>query len=363
MTRLSVVMPVRNALPFLDAAISSILDQSFADFELVIGDDGSIDGSTDRLRDWARRDARIRLLERSRSGGPVGSSNWVANAGNGPIVARMDADDIAHPDRLKRQIDLLDARPDVVLVGTLFEAIDGNGRVTRRSGTRAIDPGDAPPIAHGSIMYRKAVFDRVGGYAAGTDYFEDIDLYYRIAAVGTLMVLTEPLYRYRFSETSARLNIPIARLQHAFDVQRAKKRAERSLPQLPAATIGLRPDTLRAVGSLRLWSGGRPGVLRQLLNSRALGWNFDAVKVVAWASWGAISPGTLRASMRLVGGLRARATRRRIGSAAMVEWQPRVNVGASAPDSHMKPGWAVIEGTRAAGHREPHGDSRTATGT
>lgn len=343
MRKLSVVMPVKNAMPFLDAAITSILDQSFGDFELVIGDDGSTDGSTERLREWAGRDERVRLLERRKSGGPVGSSNWVANAASAPIVARMDADDIAHPERLKRQIELLDARPDVVLVGTLFEAIDGKGRLTRRSGSRPIDGREAPPIAHGSIMYRKAVFDRVGGYAAGTDYFEDADLYYRIAAAGTVMVLTEPLYRYRFSETSSRLNIPVARLQHAFDVLRAKKRADRHLPPAPVLAGDLRPDTLRAVGSLRLWSGGRPGVLRQLLQSRALGWNVDAVRTVTWALWGTISPGTLRASMRLVGGLRARSARRRSGDAGMVEWRPRVAIDAGG--TALKPGWSVIDGT------------------
>ena len=79
-------MPVKNAMPFLDAAITSIVEQSFADFELVIGDDGSSDGSTERLREWARRDKRIRLLERTTSCGPVGSSNWVANAALPPIV-------------------------------------------------------------------------------------------------------------------------------------------------------------------------------------------------------------------------------------------------------------------------------------
>lgn len=353
-------MPVKNAMPFLDAAIASILDQSFADFEMVIGDDGSTDGSSERLREWARRDARIRLLARTRSGGPVGSSNWVANAARYPIVARMDADDIAHRDRLARQIELLDARPEVVLVGTVFEAIDSKGRLTRRSGSRAVDARDAPPIAHGSIMYRKAVFDQVGGYAAGTDYFEDTDLYYRIAAAGALMVLTQPLYRYRFSETSSRLNIPVARLQHAFDVLRAMKRADRHLPPTAIAAGDLRPDTLRAVGSLRLWSGGRPGVLGQLLQSRALGWNFDAVRTVTWALWGTISPGTLRASMRLVGALRARSTRRQIGDAGMVEWRPRVAVDGGS--KAMKPGWSIIDGALAMG-REAHPSEDTAVAT
>jgi glycosyltransferase involved in cell wall biosynthesis len=350
-------MPVRNALPFLDAAISSILDQSFGEFELVIGDDGSTDGSTDRLRAWAARDCRIRLLHRSQSGGPVGSSNWVADAARAPIVARMDADDIAHRDRLRRQIDLFDRQADVVLVGTLFEAIDAKGRLTRRSGARAIDPDGAPPIAHGSIMYRKAAFDQSGGYAAGTDYFEDVDLYYRIAATGKLIVLIEPLYRYRFSETSARLNIPIARLQHAFDVKRAKQRADRRLPPTPPAVIDLRPETLRVVGSLRLWSGRRPGVLLQLLRSRTLGWNLAAIKVVAWAAWGAISPGTLRASMRLAGVLRARGTRRQIGSATMVEWQPRVTVGADGSGPVLKPGWSVVEGALAGRGSQSRSDS------
>lgn len=320
-------MPVKNAMPFLDAAMASILEQSFSDFELVIGNDGSTDGSSERLRDWARRDARIRLLERTTSGGPVGSSNWVADAALAPIVARMDADDIMLPRRLERQFALLDARPDVVLVGTVFDAIDDKGRLTRRSGSRAVDARNAPPIAHGSIMYRKAVFDQVGGYAAGTDYFEDTDLYYRIVAAGTLMVLTEPLYRYRFSGTSSRLNIPLVRLQHAY----AKRRADRSLPYEADTDDDLRPETLRAVGSLRLWSGGRPGVLRDLLRSRALGWNMNAARTIAWAMWGAVSPGTLRASIRLVDRLRTRTTRRDSGDANMVEWRPRVALGRGSP--------------------------------
>jgi len=355
-------MPVRNALPFLDAAISSILDQSFREFELVIGDDGSTDGSTDRLRAWSGRDSRIRLLYRNQSGGPVGSSNWVANAARAPVVARMDADDVAHRDRLQRQIDLLDERADVVLVGTLFEAIDAKGRLTRRSGGRAIDPNDAPPIAHGSIMYRKAAFDQVGGYATGTDYFEDIDLYYRIATTGKLIVLTEPLYRYRFSERSARLNIPIAQLQRAFDVQRAARRADRRLPPIPPSVTDPRPETLRAVGSLRLWAGGRPGILRQLMKSRALGWNVDTAKVMAWAAWGAISPGTLRAGMRLASALRTRVTRRRIGGATMVEWQPRVTKDANGFDPATKPGRSAVEGALAGREDRPRDGGLTVIG-
>src|SRR5437868_4189969 len=92
--RVSVVMPVHNALPYLDAAVQSILDQSFDDFEFVILDDASTDGSSERLRHWASTDKRIRLIEEKQNLGPAGSSERVARAASATIVARMDADDI-----------------------------------------------------------------------------------------------------------------------------------------------------------------------------------------------------------------------------------------------------------------------------
>src|SRR5215217_6515900 len=94
--RVSVVMPVYNPLPYLDAAVESILGQSFEDFEFVILDDASTDGSTERLREWASKDSRIRLIEESSNLGPAVSSDRVARAARAPIVARMDADDISY---------------------------------------------------------------------------------------------------------------------------------------------------------------------------------------------------------------------------------------------------------------------------
>src|SRR4051794_20662021 len=97
--KVSVVMPVHNAMPFLDIAVASILGQSFEDFEFVILDDASTDGSTERLREWAARDPRIRLIEEKRNLGPALSSERVAVAARAALVARMDADDISHRDR------------------------------------------------------------------------------------------------------------------------------------------------------------------------------------------------------------------------------------------------------------------------
>src|SRR5580765_5837708 len=114
---MSVVMPVYNALPFLDDSIGSILVQTFSDFEFVILDDASTDDSSKRLRDWAARDQRIRLHQSDKQLGLSGSSNAVVAHARAPIVARMDADDVAHPDRLKRQWEIIRHQPEVVAVG------------------------------------------------------------------------------------------------------------------------------------------------------------------------------------------------------------------------------------------------------
>src|SRR5213083_1372349 len=93
--QISVVMPVHNALPFLSWSIESILEQTFSDFEFIILDDGSTDGSLELLQEWAQRDARIQVHQNDKRLGLSGSSNAVVGKARAPIVARMDADDVA----------------------------------------------------------------------------------------------------------------------------------------------------------------------------------------------------------------------------------------------------------------------------
>src|SRR5437773_5489572 len=100
---ISVVMPVHNALPFLDESIRSILEQTLSDFEFVILDDASSDGSVELIREWSHRDTRIRLHESKKRLGLSASSNAVGSKAGATIVARRDADDVAHPARLTRQ--------------------------------------------------------------------------------------------------------------------------------------------------------------------------------------------------------------------------------------------------------------------
>jgi glycosyltransferase involved in cell wall biosynthesis len=333
---LSVVMPVRNALPYLDEAVESILGQSFADFEFVIRDDGSTDGSTEALREWARRDARIRLFEGEEPLGPAGSSNFVMRRARARLVARMDADDVSRPNRLRRQIELFRARPDAGLVACLWEGIDRAGRrVRRRDRSRLLRRSPFSPFAHGSIMLRRELFEQVGGYRTRCDYWEDIDLYLRLAEAAPLLVITDALYRHRFAETSTRLASGQKRVERAFaEMHRCLDRYGHAASCDDAADEAeARPtsETFVLMGSPSLWAGASPGMLGRLWRSGALSFDRRSAAALVWALWGGASPRGLRLFLRLLLRFRDKAAGRRLGGAAYVEWRPRPAKTQSLP--------------------------------
>ncbi|MDB5693982.1 MAG: glycosyltransferase family 2 protein [Alphaproteobacteria bacterium] len=335
---ISVVMPVRNAMPYLDAAIESIIGQTHRDFEFVILDDGSEDGSLERLRWWAARDSRIRLIEGGEGRGPVGSSNFVVSQSRAPIVARMDADDVAMPDRLQCQLAVLARHPDTVLVGSVWEGIDRQGRVVREPALSGLDSrGFAAPFAHGSIMFRRQAFEAAGGYRNACRFWEDLDLYVRMADQGRVLVIPRSLYQHRFSETSTRLTSRQREVEEAVDLMfRCREAFEREgdyAPLLeghrtPNSSRKLHPYTFVSLGCIPLWSGLRPPMLSRLIAGGALGLNLATAKSLVWAVWAAFSPLSLRAAMRARLRYRnMRAARRGLAVGAR-SWQP-----APAPHS------------------------------
>jgi glycosyltransferase involved in cell wall biosynthesis len=330
MARLSVVMPVKNALPYLDAAIESILGQSFPDFEFVICDDGSRDGSAERCRIWAARDNRIQLFERLSSLGPSGSSNWAVTAARGSVIARMDADDVARSDRLARQLAVLDSCPDTVLVGSVWEGIDGQGNVVREPDRSTLGQASfAAPFAHGSIMFRRTAFEQAGGYRAECAFWEDLDLYLRIAQVGRVLVIGEPLYRHRYSETSTRLTSHQDRVEAAVDLmfrcRAAHERGEDYVPLLrpgAAAPRRLHPYTFLSLSFSTLWSGGRTHAGKRLMKRGRLRADAVTAKALVWALWSATSPRTLRFVMRALLQRRNRLADARLKGRTVTEWHP-----------------------------------------
>ncbi|WP_300039406.1 glycosyltransferase [uncultured Roseobacter sp.] len=206
--RVSVLLPVYNAETWLGVAMDSILAQSFTDFELLVHDDGSTDGSLAILQDYAARDRRV-VLTSEPNKGLIATLNQLIDAAQGDLIARMDADDIALPERFAKQVAWLDQNPDYVLLGTSTLMIDAAGRPiavnTAPQGHDSIDDNNlrgVTALEHPSVMMRRAALETVGGYHDSCPHAEDIDLWLRMAEVGRIENLGDVLLKYRVHDQS-----------------------------------------------------------------------------------------------------------------------------------------------------------------
>jgi GT2 family glycosyltransferase len=328
----SVAMPVRNAMPYLAESVGSVLGQTLEDFEFLILDNSSTDGSIELLRDIARSDRRIRLFERSEPLPIAESLNFVVHKGRAPLVARMDADDVSDPGRLERELDVMQRNGDVVLVSTLVEGIDSKGRQVRPRDRWRLMRRSVVPISHGPAMFRRQAFDQIRGYRPAMVPCEDVDLFLRLAHHGRILVLPDALYRYRYHLGSSSLSHSVE------DVARSAHEANRALAALRTgrdhADVIERPDeglvprdavvaALYRQGALRLWAGHSPGVLRDLARSGALSWTPRSLRTLLWGAWGSVSPATLRIFLRSLVRARDLAARARLRDGEPYEWRPR----------------------------------------
>ena len=210
----SVLLPVRNAAPWIDAALASLARQTMRDFEIVAVDDGSTDETPARLARAAEREPRLVLVRASSRGLPqaLEIARGVARA---PYLARHDADDLSHPRRLEVQLAFLAAHPRVDVVGCrvrLFPASfvrDGMRRWVRWHNAlldhdaMARDVLVESPLAHGTAMFRRRALEKVGGWRE-RDWPEDVDLWIRMLAAGSrLGKCPETLYAWRQHAASA----------------------------------------------------------------------------------------------------------------------------------------------------------------
>jgi glycosyltransferase involved in cell wall biosynthesis len=292
---LSVAMPVRNALPYLVDALHSVQAQTLDDFELVALDDASTDGSTEFLRDAAESDPRIRLIERGEPAGPVEVFNHVVAECAAPIVARMDADDISHPDRLQRELDAIEADPAVVLVGTLSDGIDSRGRLVRPRDRWRLIRCTAAPFPHGSAMFLRRAFDEVGGYRAGAGNAADIDLFVRLGRIGKVVVLPAALYRYRYHLGTMTLTHAAEQLAQSAHAVRTARNGTPPTDPLPAGEL---VSARRSQAAMRLWAGHPAPGPREMIRAGTLRAGARGFAAVAWASWASVSPASLRWFLR-----------------------------------------------------------------
>jgi glycosyltransferase involved in cell wall biosynthesis len=213
----SVLMSVYNGEKYLREAIASLESQSGVDFECLVIDDGSTDGSSALLRDWAKRDSRVRLERKETNAGLTQRLTELLAHAKAAFVARQDSDDRSLPDRLQRQAEHLQRHEAVALVGSAYDIIDDQGAVlnTLRPPAQSSDLKEALQfrnvLAHGSWMARRELLQDVGGYRSTFRYAQDYDVLLRVIEKGEIECLPDALYQLRLDENS--LSVKKRRLQ------------------------------------------------------------------------------------------------------------------------------------------------------
>ena len=225
--RVTILMPVYNGQRYVDEAIASVVGQGFADFEFVIIDDGSTDGTPAILETWAARDPRIVVHRSPRNEGISSALNRGLAVARGQYIGRQDADDLCLPGRLERQVAVLDAQPNVEIVSAGYEMIEPDGRFRY-----AVKRYEAPEVVeyllnfsnfiggHGQVMFRRASAAAVGNYSLEYANSQDYELWSKLIRRGSCVVLPIIGMRHRLHEERASVVWGSRQLSHSVAVSR-----------------------------------------------------------------------------------------------------------------------------------------------
>lgn len=223
---LTVLLPVFNGEMYVADTIESVLGQSFRTYEFLIIDDGSFDRTPDILRRYAERDFRVRLLRHENRGVGATLNRGLAEA-NGALIAQIGADDLALPGRLAKQVDFLAKNPAHVLVGGYLRVIAADGRPL---GLRRYPTSDGDlrrqmllynPFGAPSVMFRRDEAIRAGGFTSRFWTCEDYDFILRLAKLGKVANLPEPLTAYRLHEGAVKATQTHRQLRDTLNAKRA----------------------------------------------------------------------------------------------------------------------------------------------
>jgi hypothetical protein len=235
-------MPVRNGERYLDAALESLSAQSFSDLEIIAVDSCSTDGTAELLAQWSARDSRLRAvrLERVQLAETL---NRAAELARAPLLARLDSDDLACPNRLEIQEAAMQARPRLGLLGSAAELIDEKGRsfgeiLSPLSHVEIVERQQTScSLVPSSTIMRAEIFWRAGGYRKGLNISEDFDLWMRMTELAEAANLPEKLIRYRVHKGSVTARQPVRMALASLCVSAAAEARRAGAPE-PFATGG-----------------------------------------------------------------------------------------------------------------------------
>ncbi len=202
MPKVSVIIPAYNALAYLIETIESVFKQTFSDFEVLIVDDGSSDGTAG----WATQitEPRVRVISQKNQGSSVARNTGIT-AAKGEYIALLDADDLWEPTKLEKQVRFLEENPSIGLVDTWTILINQKGKSTGRIIVSSAE-GDVwkqlvqfKPVCccDSTPLIRRSCFDNVGLFNPDLPFLEDLDMWIRLAALYEFAAIKEPLVRYR----------------------------------------------------------------------------------------------------------------------------------------------------------------------
>jgi glycosyltransferase involved in cell wall biosynthesis len=259
---ITVLLTVFNAGRFFEPSIRSILQQTFRDFEFLIVDDASTDGSREVAQAWATKDARIRVIRNAENKGQTACLNQGLQLAQGRWIARQDADDVSHPSRLARQHQFLAERPDIVLLGTAGRIINEQDRLTGLLDVPLSQRGitwTAPflnPFVHTAVVFRADIIrDEFGGYNPAYRISQDYDLWTRVIATHESANLPQRLVCYRHVTTSLSKAASKMAFSEAEQVsaREARRVFGRSLSENEAALIAAFREGLNSRDRRQFW--------------------------------------------------------------------------------------------------------------
>lgn len=205
----SVVMGVWNGERYLDQALESICSQTYSHIECIVIDDGSTDNTAALLRAWQDRDDRISIVLQKENTGLSHILEKACGMTTGTYIARMDSDDVSHPDRIASQVAYMEAHPEYVVCGTWYKEIDEHGTIlAKKQLPQTHDDIRATlmkynPMVHGSVLIRRSAYVSSGGYDAQKfSKAQDYDLWFRMIQLGKFVNIPAYLFSRRYSDES-----------------------------------------------------------------------------------------------------------------------------------------------------------------